>query len=71
MKVRATNSFAQRFHTLEFRHEPKAAVSPQTRVAYFVFQTRYAEERERPEENNGLGGATTGFKVDLLVRGDP
>jgi len=45
----------------------KAIVTPQTPVGFFISQTRYAEERERLEDINRLGGATTGSKVDLLV----
>jgi hypothetical protein len=49
----------------------KAIVTPQSRVGFFISGPRYAEERERLEEINSLGGATTGNKVDLVVRGDP
>jgi glucosamine--fructose-6-phosphate aminotransferase (isomerizing) len=51
-------SYAQCFHTLEFRHGPKAIVSPQTLVTFLLSESGYEAEREVLEEVKGLGGAT-------------
>jgi glucosamine--fructose-6-phosphate aminotransferase (isomerizing) len=49
---------AQCFHTLEFRHGPKALVSPQTLVIFLVSESGYEAEREVLEEVKELGGTT-------------
>ncbi len=51
-------SYAQCFHTLEFRHGPKAIVSPETLVTFLLSETGYEAEREVLEEVKGLGGVT-------------
>jgi glucosamine--fructose-6-phosphate aminotransferase (isomerizing) len=51
-------SFAQSFHTLEFRHGPKAIVSPEALVAFLLSETGYEAERELLQEVKGLGGTT-------------
>jgi glucosamine--fructose-6-phosphate aminotransferase (isomerizing) len=51
-------SYAQCFHTLEFRHGPKSIVSPETLVVFLLSQTSYEAEREVLEEVKGLGGTT-------------
>lgn len=51
-------SYAQCFHTLEFRHGPKAIVSPKTLVTFFLSETGAEVEREVLEEVKGLGGRT-------------
>jgi glutamine---fructose-6-phosphate transaminase (isomerizing) len=51
-------SYAQCFHTLEFRHGPKAIVSPRTLVTFFISEAAYAAEREMVEEVKTLGGTT-------------
>jgi glutamine---fructose-6-phosphate transaminase (isomerizing) len=51
-------SYAQCFHTLEFRHGPKSIVSPRTLVTFFISEAGYAAERGMLEEVKGLGGVT-------------
>lgn len=51
-------SYAQCFHTLEFRHGPKAIVSPDTLVTFLLSEAGYEAEREVLEEVKGLGGVT-------------
>ncbi len=51
-------SYAQSFHTLEFRHGPKAIVRPETLVTFFLSETGLEAEREVLEEVKGLGGTT-------------
>lgn len=51
-------SYAQCFHTLEFRHGPKSIVSPATLVTFLLSETGYKAEREVLEEVKGLGGVT-------------
>jgi glucosamine--fructose-6-phosphate aminotransferase (isomerizing) len=51
-------SYAQCFHTLEFRHGPKAIVSPVTLVTFLMSETGYQAEREVLEEIKSLGGIT-------------
>ncbi len=51
-------SYAQCFHTLEFRHGPKAIVSPETLVTFLLSESGYEEERKVLEEVKGLGGTT-------------
>ena len=51
-------SYAQCFHTLEFRHGPKAIVSPETLVAFLLSESGYEAEREVLEEVKGLGATT-------------
>ena len=51
-------SYAQVFHTLEFRHGPKSIVSPQTLLTFFLAESAGTEEQEVLEEMKELGGAT-------------
>jgi glucosamine--fructose-6-phosphate aminotransferase (isomerizing) len=51
-------SYAQCFHTLEFRHGPKAIVSRRTLVTFFISEAGYAAERDMLEEVKSLGGIT-------------
>lgn len=51
-------SYAQCFHTLEFRHGPKSIVSPETLVTFLLSETGYEAEREVLEEVKSLGGVT-------------
>lgn len=53
-----SRSYAQCFHTLEFRHGPKAIVSPKTLITFFVSETAYAAECEMLQEVKSLGGVT-------------
>jgi glucosamine--fructose-6-phosphate aminotransferase (isomerizing) len=51
-------SYAQVFHTLEFRHGPKSIVSPETLVSFLLSESGYEAECEVLEEVKGLGGTT-------------
>lgn len=51
-------SYSQFFHTLEFRHGPKAIVTPETCLTFFLSGTGYAAEAEVLQEMKELGGTT-------------
>jgi glutamine---fructose-6-phosphate transaminase (isomerizing) len=51
-------SYAQSFHTLEFRHGPKSIVGPETLVAFLMSESGYKPERDLVEEVKRLGGTT-------------
>lgn len=51
-------SYAQSFHTLEFRHGPKSIVSAATMIGFLLSERAYAEELSVLEEVKRLGGAT-------------
>jgi glucosamine--fructose-6-phosphate aminotransferase (isomerizing) len=51
-------SYAQCFHTLEFRHGPKAIVSPETLVTFFLSDSGLEAEAAVLEEMHELGGRT-------------
>ena len=51
-------SYSQVFHTLEFRHGPKAIVTPTTCLTFFLSETAGKEEAEVLSEMKELGGAT-------------
>ena len=51
-------SYSQAFHTLEFRHGPKAIVTPRTALTFFLSQSTLSSEVEVLEEMKELGGVT-------------
>ena len=51
-------SYAQVFHTLEFRHGPKSIVSPETLLVFLLSETSYNAECEVLEEMKQLGATT-------------
>lgn len=51
-------SYAQSFHTLEFRHGPKSVVSERTLLVFLLSESGYAAELEVLEEVKVLGGIT-------------
>ena len=51
-------SYAQNFHTLEFRHGPKSIVGPETLVIFLLSEQGYDAECEVLQEIKGLGGTT-------------
>jgi glutamine---fructose-6-phosphate transaminase (isomerizing) len=51
-------SYAQCFHTLEFRHGPKSIVGRETLISFLLSEANYDEEREVLEEIKSLGGTT-------------
>jgi glucosamine--fructose-6-phosphate aminotransferase (isomerizing) len=63
-------SYAQVFHTLEFRHGPKAIVGPETLITFLLSETGYAPEREVLEEIKELGATTLVItnKADTAAR---
>lgn len=50
-------SYSQFFHALEFRHGPKAIVSPATCLTFFLSDSGYKAEAEVLSEMKELGGA--------------
>lgn len=63
-------SYGQCFHTLEFRHGPKAIVSPETLVTFFLSESGLAQEVAVLEEMKALGGVTLAIvnSADAAVR---
>ncbi|MGA2811493.1 MAG: SIS domain-containing protein [Candidatus Acidiferrum sp.] len=51
-----SHSYAQAYHTLEFRHGPKSIVAPQTCIAFFLSQSGMQAETEVLLEMKDLGG---------------
>jgi glutamine---fructose-6-phosphate transaminase (isomerizing) len=51
-------SYAQNFHTLEFRHGPKSIVGPEMLVIFLLSEQGYDAECEVLQEIKGLGGTT-------------
>lgn len=51
-------SYAQSFHSLEFRHGPKSIAGPRTLVGIFISDTGYGAEVNLLEEVKGLGSPT-------------
>ncbi|MGA7623491.1 MAG: SIS domain-containing protein [Candidatus Acidiferrales bacterium] len=51
-------SYAQCFHTLEFRHGPKSIVSPDTLITFIISETGFDAEVAVLEEIKKLGGVT-------------
>ena len=51
-------SYAQSFHTLEFRHGPKSIVSPETLIVFLLSESGFDAECEVLREIKGLGGTT-------------
>lgn len=51
-------SYAQVFHTMEFRHGPKSIVSPETLITFLMSESSYESELEVLEEIKQLGGTT-------------
>jgi len=49
-------SYAQPYHTLEFRHGPKSIVSPETCITFFLSETGMEAESEVLVEMKELGG---------------
>jgi len=51
-------SYAQSFHTLEFRHGPKSIVGPETLLVFLLSESGYQAEREALCEMKSLGATT-------------
>lgn len=54
----SSSSYAQVFHSLEFRHGPKSIASPDTLIAFLMSETSYGAEVALLEEMKALGAAT-------------
>jgi glucosamine--fructose-6-phosphate aminotransferase (isomerizing) len=54
----SSSSYAQVFHSLEFRHGPKSIVSAETMIMFLMSETSYTAEVELLEEMKALGAAT-------------
>jgi glucosamine--fructose-6-phosphate aminotransferase (isomerizing) len=63
-------SYAQVFHTLEFRHGPKALVGPETIIIFLLSESGYNAEREVLGEMKALGATTLVIanKADAVTR---
>ncbi len=63
-------SYAQAFHTLEFRHGPKAIVGPETLLIFLLSETGFEAESEVLREMKELGGTilTVTNRADERVR---
>lgn len=51
-------SYAQVFHTLEFRHGPKSVVNPENLLVFLLSEKGYEAEADLLEEMKSLGGTT-------------
>jgi len=51
-----SHSYAQAYHTLEFRHGPKSIVAPQTCITFFLSESGMSAESEVLLEMKELGG---------------
>ncbi len=54
----SSSSYAQVFHSLEFRHGPKSIAGTETLITFLMSGTSYDAEVELLEEMKGLGAAT-------------
>lgn len=63
-------SYAQSFHTLEFRHGPKAIVSPETLITFILSESGFDAEVAVLHEVKTLGGKTLAIanSADTAVR---
>ena len=51
-------SYAQSFHSLEFRHGPKSIAGPRTLVGFFISEAGYSAEVDLLQEVKALGSKT-------------
>lgn len=58
-------SYAQCFHTLEFRHGPKTIVSPETLVTFFLSESGFESEVSVLQEIKELGATTLVIANDV------
>jgi glucosamine--fructose-6-phosphate aminotransferase (isomerizing) len=63
-------SYAQVFHSLEFRHGPKSIAAPETLITFLISETSYEAELELLEEMKALGAGTLVIanRVDKRMR---
>ena len=62
--MEASCSYAQCFHTLEFRHGPKSVVSPRTLISFLVSRAGRTAELKLLDEIKELGGTTLAIADD-------
>lgn len=67
-----SRSYAQAFHTLEFRHGPKATVGGETLITFLLSEANYEAEVEVLKEMKALGAVTlvVGKEIDDRARAD-
>jgi glucosamine--fructose-6-phosphate aminotransferase (isomerizing) len=63
-------SYAQSFHTLEFRHGPKSIVGAETLITFLISESSYDDEVSVLEEIKELGGTTLAIanRIDARAR---
>lgn len=63
-------SYAQSFHTLEFRHGPKSIVGAETLIMFLISESSYDDEVSVLEEIKELGGTTLAIasRIDARAR---
>ena len=54
----SSSTYAQVFHSLEFRHGPKSIAGPETLITFLMSESSYDAELELLEEMKKLGAAT-------------
>jgi glucosamine--fructose-6-phosphate aminotransferase (isomerizing) len=66
----SSSSYAQVFHSLEFRHGPKSIAGPDTLITFLMSETSYEAELKLLEETKALGAATVvvANRVDSRAR---
>jgi len=62
--MESSTSYAQSFHTLEFRHGPKSIVSDRTLIGALISEAGYSDEILVLEEMKELGGRTMAIAND-------
>jgi glutamine---fructose-6-phosphate transaminase (isomerizing) len=68
--MESSTSYAQVFHSLEFRHGPKSIVSSETLLTFLISESSYEAEVELLEEMKALGAVTMVIanRVDARAR---
>ena len=61
-------SFAQTFHTLEFRHGPKSIAAPETLVTFLLSEAGFEAELDVLEEIKALGATTVAISPKAEFR---
>jgi glucosamine--fructose-6-phosphate aminotransferase (isomerizing) len=61
-------SYAEVFHSLEFRHGPKSIVNPRSLVGLFLSDDAYAAELDLLEEMKALGATTMAVTAKATAR---
>lgn len=64
-------SYSQAFHTLEFRHGPKAIVGPETCLTFFLSEVGHQAESEVLTEMKELGGTTICISAQATKASEP